>query len=65
MTFQLDSIVTTGRLVIKQGIAMLAGVCLFSGVAIGAEHKFSDRYSMEVDPRNLVDHHCSCTCLEA
>ena len=50
MTFQLDSMVTTGRLVIKQGIAVLAGICLFSGVAIGAEHKYSDEYVMEVDP---------------
>lgn len=32
------------------GAAILVAACLFSGVAIGAEHKMSDKYSLEVDP---------------
>ena len=61
LPFQLYSMVTTGRLAIKHVITVFAGICFFSGVAIGAEHKsseheeqaehrFSDRYVMEVDP---------------
>jgi hypothetical protein len=42
--------VMTDRLVIKYMMAILFGVCLFTGVANGEEHRFSDKYSMKVDP---------------
>lgn len=58
------SMVTISRLVIKRVIAILAGICLFSGVAIGAEHKasgpnelpeqtdhkYADRFTIKFDP---------------
>jgi ketosteroid isomerase-like protein len=31
-------------------MAFLAGLCLYSGSALGKEHQLSDRYTMEIDP---------------
>jgi hypothetical protein len=58
------SITTVGRLAIKHAIAVIAGVCLSSAIAAGAEpkspdpgelpeqldHKFSDRFTVKLDP---------------
>lgn len=50
MSFQTISLSTLNRMVIKNLIATLIGVCFITGVAIGAEHKLSDEYDMYVDP---------------
>lgn len=36
--------------ILFRAITVLAGACLFYGTALGSEHKFSDRYVMEIDP---------------
>lgn len=64
MNLYMHTMVTIGRLAIKHVLTILAGVCLFSAVATGAEpksatpeelseeldHKFSDRYRVNFDP---------------
>ena len=50
MSFQTISMTAINRRAIKNVIATLAGVCLIAGAAVGAEHKLSDEYAMEVDP---------------
>jgi hypothetical protein len=49
MTSQLFGSIASGGLV-KRLIAIAAGVCLFSGIALGNEHRLSDRYVMVIDP---------------
>ncbi len=48
MSFQINSLPANRP--IHYLIPALLGVCLLAGVAIGVEHKLSDRYAMEVDP---------------
>ena len=43
------SMASINRLAIKNVIATLIGVCFIAGVAIGAEHKLSDKFDMYVD----------------
>ena len=50
MTFHINHMGTINRLVIICGASMLMAVSLFTGVANGEEHKFSDKYAMEIDP---------------
>ena len=50
MTFRMHHMGPINRLVIMCSAPILMAVSLFMGVAIGAEHQFSDKYSMEIDP---------------
>ena len=50
MPFQMISLSTLNRMAIKNLIAILIGVCFITGVANGAEYKFSDEHEMYVDP---------------
>jgi len=50
MFFQIRRKAKAGQLAIQYMIAALLGACMFTGIAIGAEYKLSDRYAMEVDP---------------
>jgi ketosteroid isomerase-like protein len=50
MSFQTNSMPATGRSVVQYIVATWLGLCLFAGVAIGAENTFSDKYDMHIDP---------------
>ncbi|MDP1997320.1 MAG: hypothetical protein Q8J90_08980 [Gallionella sp.] len=50
MTFRINRMDTINRLAIMFGTPILIAVFLFTGVAMGSEHRLSDKYSMEVDP---------------
>lgn len=50
MTFRINRMDTINRLAIMFGAPILIAVFLFTGVAMGSEHRLSDKYSMEVDP---------------
>lgn len=50
MTFSINRMGTINRLAIMCGAPVLIAVSLFTGVAFGEEHRFSDRYSMNIDP---------------
>lgn len=50
MTFRINYMSTINRLAIMCGAPVLIAVSLFTGVARGEEHRFSNKYSMEVDP---------------
>ncbi len=50
MTFSTNCMGTINRLALMCGAPFLIAVSLFTGVANGEEHQFSDQYSMEVDP---------------
>lgn len=50
MSAQIISMDATNFRLIKNVIASLAGAFFITGIAIGAEHKLSDKYAMEVEP---------------
>lgn len=50
MTFHTNCMNTINRMAITCGTSILIAASLFTGVASGMEHQFSDKYSMEVDP---------------
>lgn len=50
MTFHINRVSTINRLAIMCGAPILIAVSLFTGVASGEEHRFSDKYFTEVDP---------------
>lgn len=50
MSFQITSMATINRLAIRKVFAALIGVGFITSVAIGAEHKLSDKYALEIDP---------------
>ena len=49
MSFQMIRMATINRLSLKNVVAALIGVCFITGVAIGEEHKLSDKFDMYVD----------------
>lgn len=50
MTIRINRMGTINRLVIICGAPVLVAAFLFAGVANADEHRFSDKYSMEIDP---------------
>ena len=50
MTFRINCMGTINRLTMICGASILIAASLFTGVASGAGHQFSDKYFMEVDP---------------
>ena len=50
MTFRTNRMDTINRLAIMFGSPILIAIFLFTGVAMGSEHRLSDKYSLEVDP---------------
>ena len=50
MSCQMISVTALNRLANKNALAILIGASFLVNTAIGAEHKFSDEYAMEVDP---------------
>ena len=50
MTFRINRMDTINRMAIMFGAPILIAVFLFTGVAMGSEHRLSDKYAMEVDP---------------
>lgn len=50
MTFLANHMNTINRLVLMFGAPILIAVALFTGTAVGSEHRLSDRYTLEVDP---------------
>lgn len=50
MTFRTNRMDTINRLAIMFGAPILIAAFLFTGVAMGSEHRLSDKYFMEVDP---------------
>lgn len=50
MTFRTNRMDTINRLAIMFGAPILIAASLFTGVAMGSEHRLSDKYFMEVDP---------------
>ena len=50
MTFHINCMGTINRLAIMCGTCVFIATALFTGVASGAEHQFSEKYSMMVDP---------------
>jgi len=49
MSFQINSRPASGRAIIQYIIPAVLGLCLFSGIATGAERMLSDQYTMQVD----------------
>lgn len=50
MTFRTNRMDTINRLAIMFGAPILIAAFLFTGAAMGSEHRLSDKYSLEVDP---------------
>lgn len=50
MTFRTNRMDTINRLVVMFGAPIMIAAFLFTGVAMGGEHRLSDKYSLEVDP---------------
>jgi hypothetical protein len=50
MTFRINHMNTMNRLIIMWGASILIAASLFTGVALGEENQFPNKYSMEIDP---------------
>src|SRR3989338_3744113 len=50
MIFSINCMDAINRLAIVFGAPILIAIFLFTGVAMGSEHRLSDKYSLEVDP---------------